>query len=49
MVAKKSNKRTAKKAPVAPAKVDYYPNRVPFYVALLAVTIILSLAIVTGL
>lgn len=48
MVAKKS-KKPAKKPTTKAKKVDYYPNRVPFMVAVLAVTIILSLAIITSL
>lgn len=49
MVAKKTKKPTAKKTVAKSQTVDYYPNRVPFYVAVVAVTILVGLAVLTGL
>lgn len=49
-------RKTTKKAPAKKtsaakksAKVDYYPNRVPFYTAVAAVLILFLLAVITAL
>lgn len=48
MATKKTKKTTTKRTVPKSHKVDYYPNRVPFYVAVTAVVILVSLAIITG-
>ena len=44
-----AKKVSAANKPAKSTKVDYYPNRVPFYVAVFAVVILFLLAVITAL
>lgn len=57
MVAKKSTKRTAKAKSTSrtkithtkSSKVDYYPNRGPFFIAILAASMLALVSVIVGM